>query len=46
MILRCVFASTMDAAGAAVIMMGGIGHTVGGRSSRGISSRDGWSRQG
>ncbi len=46
MILRCVFASTVNAAGVVVIMTGGIGHTVGGRLSRGISSRDGWGRQG
>ena len=46
MILRCVFASTMDAAGAVVVMTGGIGHTEGGRSSRGFSSRDGWGKQG
>ncbi len=38
--------STVDAVGAAVIMTGGIGHTVGGGSSRGISSKDGWGRRG
>ncbi len=46
MILRCVFPSTVDAAGAAVVMTGGISHTVGGGSLRGFSLRDGWGRRG
>ena len=46
MILRRMFASTMDAVGSAVIVTGGIGHTAGGRSSREFLSRDGWGRRG